>query len=151
MAKIDELTTQQPDQWMAAIERCAPYDFYHLPQYHALAEEAGEGAARLFVYTEETHTIALPLLLRSLDDIQAGAVIGAGWKDATSVYGYAGPLISATDIPHAVVRNFQAALERVLPTNPAHVIAPLVHRGDVVARIATDWVGHAGTHAAASR
>ena len=102
MPTLRELTLQQPGEWMHALESCAPYDFYHLPQYHAMAEQAGEGAPRLFVYTEGPHTIALPLLLRNVD--------GTDWRDATSVYGYPGPLASSDAIPATVVENFQAAM-----------------------------------------
>jgi hypothetical protein len=104
---LTELTTRQDDAWLRTIEQCAPYDFYHLPQYHALAEEAGEGSARLLVFAEGKHVIALPLLLRRLDEV---AESGAGWMDATSVYGYPGPVTSAEPIPDAVVADFQAAL-----------------------------------------
>ena len=45
---------------------CAPYDFYHLPAYHDMAEDADEGAPRLFVYTEGDHVIAIPFLLRPI-------------------------------------------------------------------------------------
>jgi hypothetical protein len=116
-----ELTSRQTGDWMRAIESCAPYDFYHLPEYHAMAEEAGEGAARLFVFTDGPHTIALPLLLRRLDGIPGAAVIGTGWWDATSVYGYPGPLASSESLPADVVRVFQAALRDRL--RERHVIA----------------------------
>jgi Acetyltransferase (GNAT) domain len=116
MTNLIELTTGQSEQWSHAIEQCAPYDFYHLPQYHALAEDAGEGSARLLVYTEGNHVIALPLLLRSLDEVVAGAAIGTGWMDATSVYGYPGPIATAGPIPDAVVANFQATLLERLRT-----------------------------------
>lgn len=111
MGTIDELTTHQSCEWMRALEACAPYDFYHLPQYHAMAERAGEGAARLFVYTEGQHTVILPLLLRRLDGVAATQAIGTDWLDATSVYGYPGPIASSGSIPEVVARNFQTALQ----------------------------------------
>jgi hypothetical protein len=36
------------------------------------------------------------------------------WQDATSVYGYAGPLVSHASFPEAVLRNFRAALTGAL-------------------------------------
>jgi Acetyltransferase (GNAT) domain len=114
MTNLVELTTRQSDQWLRAIEQCAPYDFYHLPQYHAMAENGGEGDARLLVYTEGNHVIALPILLRCLDGFEGSALIGTGWMDATSVYGYAGPIASAETIPAAVAANFQEALRERL-------------------------------------
>ncbi len=110
MTKFTELTTGQTEQWLRVIEQCTPYDFYHLPQYHALAEGLGEGSARLFVYTEGNYVIAFPLLLRRLDEIEVSAAIGTGRMDATSVYGYPGPIASPETIPQAVIGNFQAAL-----------------------------------------
>jgi carbamoyl-phosphate synthase large subunit len=116
MTNLTELTTRQADEWLRAIEQCAPYDFYHLPQYHGLAEKEGEGSARLLVYREGNHVIALPLLLRNLDEVAVSTVIGTGWMDATSVYGYPGPIASAAVMPAAVIANFQAALRERLRT-----------------------------------
>jgi hypothetical protein len=95
---------------MAALGRSTQYDFYLLPEYHALAEEQGEGDARLFVYTQDEYTLALPLLLRSLEGVPGFNGKGKGWKDATSVYGYAGPVASRADVPAEVIRRFQAAV-----------------------------------------
>ena len=114
MTSFDVLTVQQSDAWLRILEQCAPYDFYHLPQYHLLAEEEDEGSARLFVYTERGYTIALPLLLRGLDGIWSGQTHGRSCLDATSVYGYAGPICSHRELPDAIIRNFQAALEQQL-------------------------------------
>ncbi len=114
MARITLLTTRESDAWMRVLDDCAPYDFYHLPAYHALAEDAGEGAARLFVYTAGGYTIALPLLLRPIDDCLLSGPEAAGWQDATSVYGYAGPVCSHAAMPEPLVRDFQVALVRQL-------------------------------------
>jgi hypothetical protein len=106
------LTTAQPLEWMKVVERC-PYDFYHLPQYHAVAEKCGEGAALLFQYTEADCSIALPLMIRSLRSVP-GIRSGAHHKDATSVYGYPGPITSSADVPSGMVRNFQKQLHEHL-------------------------------------
>lgn len=107
---IEVFTAHQADGWMSALEQCVPYDFYHLPAYHALAEEQGDGAAHLFLYSGGGYRIALPLLLRDLDGLWPGPSPVPGSRDATSVYGYAGPVCSHPDIPDAVVRDFQGAL-----------------------------------------
>jgi hypothetical protein len=114
MNSIRVLTTREAGEWLQVLEPCAPFDFYHLPQYHTLAEELGEGAARLFLYTEAEYTIALPLLLRSLDGIPLSRSATAGLRDATSVYGYAGPVCSHAEVPKAVIHRFQSALENLL-------------------------------------
>jgi hypothetical protein len=46
---VEVLTTADRHPWMAALSRVAQYDFYHLPQWHELAERNGEGRAQLFV------------------------------------------------------------------------------------------------------
>ena len=91
--------------WLEVLEEVQGYDFCHLPQYHRVAEKAGEGLARLFVWRESGHTLAFPLLLRPIHPDQP-----EGWKDATSVYGYGGPLASAKELPGEVIQHFQGAL-----------------------------------------
>src|SRR5688572_8590326 len=108
---MDVMTIRNDSDWMAALEHAQQYDFYHLPQYHALAEESGEGAAHLFVHREAEHLIALPLLLRDVDGFPWLQEPRNDWHDATSVYGYTGPVASSNEIPASVIRNFQTALE----------------------------------------
>src|SRR5579871_5145735 len=117
-------TTAQPADWTRAFENCS-HDFYHLPQYHALAERSGEGRALLFHYTDGEYSIALTLLIRSLDNI-AGVHPSRDWQDATSVYGYAGPVASHCEVPAPVLRNFQERLrERLLEMNIVTVFSRL--------------------------
>src|SRR5262245_59033752 len=103
MAAWHVLRPDQQAEWMDVLAQSFRYDFYHLPHYHALAELRGEGLAQLFVYTEGPYAIAVPLLLRPLATVPGLADLGAGWWDATSVYGYAGPIGSHPDIPAAIV------------------------------------------------
>jgi hypothetical protein len=114
MTTLQTLRAEQGVRWMDVLTRSSKYDFYHLPQYHALAEEQGEGTARLFVYSEGEHFIAIPLLLRPIGAAPCHARWGEELWDATSVYGYAGPIASHPEIPVSVVRNFQAALREGL-------------------------------------
>jgi len=102
------LQTAQEEEWKSVLARVAQHDFYHLAEYHRLAEKRGEGSARLFTWREGDHTIALPLLLRPVKSNREA------WSDATSVYGYAGPLASHADMPASVVRSFQEALKDAL-------------------------------------
>ena len=107
------LGTEQHEDWMAVLGRTVQHDFYHLPSYHRLAEQRGEGTANLFVHVEDGCLVALPLLLRPLDD-SAGGLGNGDWCDASSVYGYAGPVASHAEMPEPVVRNFQKALAEAL-------------------------------------
>jgi predicted N-acyltransferase len=108
-ARLRALGTAEQSEWLEILRRCGRYDFHHLPQYHRVAERRGEGDARLFVYEEADCTIAVPLLLRPIDDPEGG-----GWFDATSVYGYGGPVTSHDPAPPAVIAHFQAALAEAL-------------------------------------
>src|SRR6187397_2779073 len=96
---MEILNTGQASAWTRAIQSCAGWDFYHLPQYHAIAESQREGAAFLFHFQEGDYSIALPLLVRPLDEIQGLSVKAAGWQDASSVYGYPGPIASHARLP----------------------------------------------------
>jgi len=91
--------------WMDILRGAAGFDFCHLPQYHRVAELDGDGLAKLFVWREAGHMIAFPMLVRPIDPAHP-----EGWQDATSVYGYGGPIVSPSDIPGSVIRHFQAAL-----------------------------------------
>ena len=112
--KMRTIPGTQPEDWMSVLRRTLHHDFYFLPGYHALAEERGEGEARLFVYEHDGYLLALPLMLRPIANApELGGAAGA-WRDATSVYGYAGPLASHEQLPEPVVRGFQSALSESL-------------------------------------
>ena len=96
------LTAADP-AWPALLEAAGGHDVYHLPAWHSLAEAMGEGEARLFAYREGDRFVAMPLLTR--------AIGGAGLRDATSVYGYAGPVLSAWPPGAGMVGRFRRALE----------------------------------------
>ncbi|MHB1046998.1 MAG: GNAT family N-acetyltransferase [Thermoanaerobaculia bacterium] len=108
MSRVQILRPSDTDRWRRALAECGGYDFYHLPEYHALAEARGEGRAKLFVYEAATGLVALPLLIREIGDIDGYAEAGAGWRDATSVYGYAGP---ATSVPASHEQDLRPARE----------------------------------------
>jgi pyridoxal phosphate-dependent aminotransferase EpsN len=102
------LKTEQQQEWIEVLGHVVQHDFYHLPQYHRIEERRAKAAAHLFTYAEGDYLIALPLLLRPL-----GRSL-PGWSDATSVYGYGGPVASHEGIPEPVVGKFRAALREAL-------------------------------------
>jgi hypothetical protein len=103
------LGTNDTTGWLAVLGRARHHDFHHLPQYHRVAEQRGEGTAQLFIHEEDGCTIAIPLLLRPIEMAEPDS-----WQDATSVYGYSGPVASRGEIPCEVVRNFQISLAHEL-------------------------------------
>jgi hypothetical protein len=99
--------TQQQEEWLEVLSRVARHDVYHLPHYHRVEERQFKAAGHLFVYGEGDYLIALPLLLSPVEILPE-------WNDATSVYGYAGPVASHKKVPEPIVRNFHAALAEAL-------------------------------------
>jgi GNAT acetyltransferase-like protein len=115
------LQSAQGQEWEDVLAQVAQHDFYHLAEYHRLAEERGEGTAHLFAYHDGAYTIALPLLLRPVEGT------GEAWSDATSVYGYAGPLASHAGMPPSVVRSFQEGLRGALATRRVVAVFSRLH------------------------
>ncbi|MGN5476027.1 hypothetical protein ACTMU2_00415 [Cupriavidus basilensis] len=70
--------------WHAALERCS-HDCHHTPAWLKTAERSERGRAFAVHVTNGTHELLVPFVRRELtDDL---------W-DATSPYGYGGPLLS---------------------------------------------------------
>jgi hypothetical protein len=91
---MELITAHERDRWLDVLDRVEQYDFYHLPEYHLLAEQRGEGRALLFVHRESDAVAAWPFLVRNVEQVEGLEEAGRGYKDATSVYGYPGPLYS---------------------------------------------------------
>ena len=114
MSNLEIYELEQSERWTDVLAHIPQHDFYHLPQYHALAEQRREGRACLYVYCEADYCLALPLLLRPIADVPGLGKAGQTWMDATSVYGYVGPVASHTELPSEVIGRFQDALTTAL-------------------------------------
>ena len=73
------------ETWDKLVNKCEFADSYHTFDYHQAAKNAGEESV-LIHYTEYGKSVVLPLLIRNIDS--------SVYKDATSVYGYPGPIAS---------------------------------------------------------
>lgn len=80
--KFDILNINNP-RWSKLIKACKIYDFHHTPCYHALEKKEKESPL-LFVAESTQENICLPLIIKKIPKTQL--------YDATSVYGYAGPI-----------------------------------------------------------
>ena len=89
-------------RWRDALQACA-HDFYHLPGYAELSRETEGGEPVAAWAAEGEHQLLLPLIIR---DIPVGAGV-----DATSPYGYPGPIVSRGASPAFLNRALSAALE----------------------------------------
>jgi len=84
--KLDVITGKH--EWSKVLNEIGQYDFYHTYDYHLTARLQNE-TPFLLKYTTGTVTIALPLLLRQIDETM--------YSDASSVYGYPGPICNGID------------------------------------------------------
>ncbi|MEP3444431.1 MAG: GNAT family N-acetyltransferase, partial [Flavobacteriaceae bacterium] len=74
--------------WKSALNEIESHDFYHTYEYHQLAKD-NDNQPILLKYVENDSHIALPLLIRKINNSSL-------W-DATSIYGYAGPVSKNID------------------------------------------------------
>ncbi len=90
--------------WCNLINQCENADFYHTFDYHLLSKSLNETPI-LIQYKEDNKVIGLPLLLRKIGN--------TNYFDATSVYGYSGPLTINIDSDFDNI-NFKNELNKVL-------------------------------------
>lgn len=148
-------------RWQRAL-RAIPHDIYHLPQYASIATRSTLGHSVAFVYERGPHLLLLPLLLRD--------VPGTDLLDATSAYGYPGPVSNAPpetaeDFWRDACQALTAVLARtgavscfvrvhpLLPFSPdsLRTVGNLVHHGPTVAidlrqPAETIWAGFRSNH-----
>ena len=98
--KIRVITSKE--EWQDTLRQVENYDFYHTYNYHNLSKIKDEKSI-LIEYTEGDVIIALPLIIRKIDN--------SNYNDATSVYGYAGPLQINVNSTFNT-SNFATALEQ---------------------------------------
>lgn len=109
---METIPATDTERWHAALAKAGQVDCYHLPEYHLLAEERGEGKGLLFVYREGTRVAAWPFLLRPVS-VVSGLESFRDLHDASSVYGYPGPVGSPNASQDAgFARRFGASLQR---------------------------------------
>lgn len=80
MKQFDIVLPDDP-LWNQIVRRSYLYDFHHTGFYHQIDNQ---DQSKLFVATRGDNFIALPLVFRTIS--------GSDWADATSVYGYSGPV-----------------------------------------------------------
>ncbi|MFS4417356.1 GNAT family N-acetyltransferase [Maribacter sp. 2307ULW6-5] len=77
---------KEKEEWTGFLDQFGAKDVYHTYDYHHLAK--GSAQPVLLAFEQGGCAIALPLLIRQIE--------GTPFFDATSVYGYAGPLFRQT-------------------------------------------------------
>ncbi|WP_406683897.1 NeuD/PglB/VioB family sugar acetyltransferase [Seonamhaeicola sp. MEBiC1930] len=76
-------------KWQKVLAEIGRYDFYHTYEYHQLSKNPIENPILILYRTGNNKLIALPLLIRDIPN--------SDFKDATSTYGYAGPISNNID------------------------------------------------------
>jgi hypothetical protein len=112
---IVELIAPADSRWRGVLES-VKHDVYHLPGYGPLYDRDPRTQERALYVRGEHGTMLLPLLIRPLPEL--GSAELSGWRDATSPYGYPGPLVHGTFLPeeveHLRARVFDTfAVERI--------------------------------------
>ena len=79
---------KEKELWDTVLKDFDSVDFHHTYDYHVLDAKEHESPI-LILYRENEKKIALPLLLRPIPNTD--------YNDATSVYGYSGPLSQNID------------------------------------------------------
>jgi CelD/BcsL family acetyltransferase involved in cellulose biosynthesis len=126
-----EFISPQDSKWSQLLGRTR-HDFYHLPEYVALAAGHEEGQPAAFYAYEGDAAFLVPLLIQ---DVPAYLGAPPGWKDAKSPYGYPTPLLVAADDPITLQRFFEvfrrAAAEQCIVTAflRLHPLLPLPIHG----------------------
>lgn len=106
---LEVLSLAESEKWHDVLDTCTLFDFYHCPYYHEISVTNDRYEPNLLVYQEGEYTIAIPLVIRPVNEIDG---LGSyDLSDATSVYGYAGPLASHESVPERVIKNFHDGLE----------------------------------------
>ncbi|WP_299116293.1 GNAT family N-acetyltransferase [uncultured Winogradskyella sp.] len=95
------------EEWRKQIALVPNSDFYYSYDYHYLSKNDDEQPV-LLKYKDGQTSILIPLLIRNIEN--------TNYKDATSVYGYAGPLVQQID-KTINVEKFQKALNTFLNQN----------------------------------
>ncbi|WP_412030341.1 hypothetical protein [Deinococcus yunweiensis] len=100
---IDLITDRS--SWQNALSEIGNYDFYHVYDYHHLELAPGQ-TAMLLRYQSGNAVILLPLILRNIPNAPDNLI------DATSVYGYSGPI--STGATPEVAASFGRTLAGIL-------------------------------------
>ena len=102
------INLEQADKWLEILDMCNQYDFFHCPTYHEISTQNRSYEANLIAYQEGSYTIAIPLIIRPVNEIHGLESFNS--NDVTSIYGYLGPIASHHNLPERPVKNFQNKL-----------------------------------------
>lgn len=113
MIKIIENTYD----WGKLLDKVGNFDLYHTHEYHQISKSKSESPV-LIQYFDGINTILLPILIRTIPN--------TAYFDATSVYGYAGPLANKP-LHNFDGQQFNNDLQRILASKKIVSIFSRLH------------------------
>jgi hypothetical protein len=117
---IEVIEVNNEIDWHRKLNSCYEYDFYYTSEYHRCAVRSKQERPLLLSFTQDKYSIVFPIILRN---IPGDTLL----KDATSVYGYAGPLSSHLNMPTEVLNTFKNELLDWLRLNYVVAIFSRLH------------------------
>lgn len=108
---IEIIRLAEREKWNKAVMNCGQHDIYHTHDYHAIAQRQGEGEPLLLLCEDKGCFAAVPMLLRSISDIEGFE--DCSYTDAVSVYGYPG-VISSIDSQSRNAAEFRNIFQQAL-------------------------------------
>jgi hypothetical protein len=96
---IDIIFNEEGSKWNSTIKNMEHYDFYFFNSYQPEGEKS-----ILINFEEDGYSISLPLIIRPIENTT--------YYDATSVYGYGGPLCSNESIPERIIKKFNTSIKK---------------------------------------
>jgi len=99
---------KEKEDWNRIVSNMLQFDFYFTYSYNSLSVTE-QDIPFLYFYQESDYKIIFPLILRRIPDCDC--------YDATSVYGYAGPLASHLSVPNKILENFHIGLAQYFTRN----------------------------------
>lgn len=117
---IEIIGVNQKHAWQKALENTLAYDFYHTLEHHQVSHDVQTETPKLIYFRRDDYLIVLPIILRNIPNEPL-------LRDVTSVYGYAGPLVSHLDMPDEVILDFKSSLIQWLSDNRVVTIFARLH------------------------
>lgn len=131
------LLTTEDARWIETIDSI-PHDVYHRPEYARFAADAAGGKAAAFFARSGASTFLAPLVLQPMP---VPLKLPATWKDATSPYGYASPLISS----HTDAIGLSELLTAVRTVALEHECIAAFFRFHPLWALPNEWLAASGT------
>jgi hypothetical protein len=102
-------------EWDNVVSTMPRYDFFHLSSYHqAVCAMSGNWEPILIVAEKGDFRLALPIIRKAIPTWLDSKACFDSLYDATSVYGYVGPLFSHSEVPTSIGQDLMVDVTSTL-------------------------------------